>query len=97
MSYLQTALKIADMHRKHETETKPMLVEKIKLPMTEARRESLMAVMEALWTKEFQGIISKVMVGRAKLADFKEATESWERICAEESESLTSKPPLTGQ
>lgn len=90
MSYLQAALKIADMEEKIIPEKKRILVEQKTLPMTEARRESLLAVMEAVWTKEFQGIISKVMGGQTKLSDFKEATEAWARICVTESKSLTS-------
>ena len=50
----------------------------------EGRRETLMAVMEAVWTSESNGIISKVLGGQAKLADFKKATEQWARICVKE-------------
>lgn len=93
MSYLQAALKIAAMEQKAEPETKRILVEQKTLPMTEARRKSLLAVMEALWTKEFQGIMSEVMGGQAKLSDFKESTEAWARICVTESNTQAAAGP----
>jgi len=46
----------------------------------EARRASLMAVMEATWTKEFEGIITKVLNGKARIADFQKAIEAWKRM-----------------
>jgi hypothetical protein len=46
----------------------------------EARRESLMAVMEAIWTKEFQGIINKTLSGKQQIADFQKAVDAWGRM-----------------
>jgi hypothetical protein len=61
--------------------------------MPAARRESLIAVMEAVWTSEFQGIINRVLTGKAMLADFKEATVQWAKMCAREFEALTINCP----
>jgi hypothetical protein len=47
---------------------------------SDARRESLMVVMEAIWTKEFQGIINEVLNGKAQIADFQKAVEAWRRM-----------------
>jgi len=48
MSYLKTALKVVKQDQEPKTETKIRLVEKKSLPMTEARLESLQAVMDAI-------------------------------------------------
>ena len=50
----------------------------------EARRESLLKIMGAVWTAKFQGIIKRVLGGEAKLADFNDAVEAWGRVCNEE-------------
>lgn len=50
----------------------------------EGRRESLLRVMEAIYTARCEGIIKKVLAGQSKLATFQAAVDSWARICAEE-------------
>lgn len=51
---------------------------------SDARRKSLMAVMEAIWTARYQGIINKVLTGQEKLSGFQAAVEAWARVCNEE-------------
>jgi hypothetical protein len=46
----------------------------------EARQESLMAVMEAIWTREFHGIINQTLRGKQQIADFQKAVEAWGRM-----------------
>jgi hypothetical protein len=50
----------------------------------EGRRESLLKVMEAIYSVRCQGIIEKVLSGQSKVATFQAAVDSWARICAEE-------------
>lgn len=50
----------------------------------EGRRESLLKVMEAIYSVRCQGIINKVLAGQSELATYQAAVDSWGRVCAEE-------------